>query len=699
MVVVNSRRIIWFILNAIASITCLRTEDKMYTSITGASCFRRLNGTHTTGCSSAFGGSVGVIHLIETRADFDFILNKPPSPPYAVVIPPALFTRENILNLVHNATGHVSAIVLINNRTSGLEHFSQESKCPNQWGGLLRQQTCDANRAEDSWNPFGTGLLHENFPFPIHYVKDEKDIKQIRDCFITHNSFDMQNQAARSLCSIQIKSFMSAAVNSEVCIRRTNYMNNINPIRFCDPLQGKNVYATLFPREVIETDDRKVNVTERFILVTARIDTTSMFDGTAVGAMDSAVPLVTLITTAHTLSRILPTRKDASQPNVLFILFNGESYDYIGSQRFVYDVKQGWFPSKASATNPIALENIDLHIDVGSLDNLKNIAMYRYQDFEESERLHLLFIKYNQFFNLNVVTMLTTSQNLPPTSAQTFLRDNISYPVVILHPNRRYFTVNHYYHSVYDDVDNIAFKYRNTTDNYVELKDLSDNSYTADTVQAKIKNVSSLLAFTLYELITGTSYTRPVGANPNLVDQLLYCYLQAADCPVFRASSKPGSTPGQPVTPQRYISVQGSLTYETIGWTYRVLGFLISQRIDVAQDQCTTLPLMWFAGIANSGECHRSTQNVSDASSPAFIIKDYDWTSGRYSTWTESTWREISARIFLKPSVAHESLTLSIGFVVLIISFVFVFLFNSKSDILFGDSTSSAGSLTEPANC
>lgn len=670
----------------------------MYTSIAGASCFRRLNGTHTTGCSSAFGGSVGVIHLVETVADFDFILNKPPSPPYAVVVPPALFTRENILNLVHNASQHVSAIVLVNNRTA-LNHFSQESKCPNQWGGLLREQTCDANRAEGSWNPFGTGLLHENFPFPIHYVKDEKDIKQIRDCFIKHNSFDMANQQKRSLCSIQIKSFMSAAVNSEVCIRRTNYMNNVNPIRFCDPLQGKNVYVTLFPRDIVETDDRKVNLTERFILVTARIDTTSMFDGIGVGAMDSAVPLVTLITTAHTLSRILPARKESNQPNVLFVLFNGESYDYIGSQRFVYDVNKGWFPPKITATNPISLESVELHIDIGSLDNLEKIALYRYSAFEKSEQLNSLLSKYNQFFKLNVSTMPTTSQDLPPTSAHTFLRENTSYPIIILHPDKKYSEINHYYHSVYDDVKNIAFQYRNTSNNYVELMDLSDSSYAPDTIQAKIKSVSSLLAFTLYELVTGDDYRLSRGANPNLIDQLLYCYLQSADCPLFRASSKPGSLPGSPVPPQRYISVQGSLTYETIGWTYRVLGFLVSQRVEVTQDKCITLPLMWFSGITNDGECHLSTQNVSDASSPAFLIEDYDWKSGQYSTWTESTWREISARIFLKPSLAHESLTLSIGIVVLIFSFVFVFLFNSKSDILFGDSTSSAGALTEPANC
>lgn len=689
----------WIFVSAVISvIECQRTQDMMYTTINGASCFRRLNGTHTTGCSSAFGGSVGVIHLIEKADDFNFILNQPPSPPYAVVVSPAHFTRENILNLAQKAAGHVSAIVLINNRT-GMDHFSQESRCPNQYGILLRNQTCDVNRAENSWNPFGTGLLHENFPFPIHYVKDKKDIQNIRECFVKFNGFNMANQHKRSLCSIQIKSFMSAALNSQVCIRRTNYMNNVNPIRFCDPLQGKNVYATIFPRDIVNPENRTVQSKEKIILVTARLDTTSMFDGVGIGALDSTVPLVTLITTAHTLSKMLPKRMGLDNPNVLFILFNGESYDYIGSQRFVYDVEKELFPPKSTATNPISLDNILLHIDIGSLDDINSIWLYQYTEFNQSKQLRDLLTTYNQIYDLSITTTKAQSYNLPPTSAQTFLRDNSSFPSVILYRSDRSAKQNHFFHSVYDDIDNVDFQYFNRSQDFVQLIDHTVNPYPKGSIQTGIRNLSSLLAFSLYELVTNSSYTGSLASNPDLVDELLHCYLQSADCAVFRAASKPGSTPGQPVPPQRYISVQGSLTYETIGWTYRVFGFLISQTINATQEQCNALPLMWFSGVSGQGECHRSTQNVSDAQSPAFLIEDYDWASGRYSTWTESTWREISARIFLKPSVAHESLTLSIGFVVLLISFIVVFLFNSKSDILFGDSTSSAGALAEPANC
>lgn len=68
----------------------------------------------------------------------------------------------------------------------------------------------------------------------------------------------------------------------------------------------------------------------------------------------------------------------------------------------------------------------------------------------------------------------------------------------------------------------------------------------------------------------------------------------------------------------------------------------------------------------------------------------------------------MSARIYLKPSAAHEALTLAIGFVVMTFSFVLVFLVNSRSDVLFGRDGSVAASMiaasvatasTAPAQC
>ncbi|XP_037030857.1 nicastrin isoform X1 [Bradysia coprophila] len=671
-----------------------RTKDKMFSSIVGSSCFKRLNGTHETGCTSTYGGSVGVLHLINTPDDFQFVLKDPPSPPYAVVVTPQLFSREHIMPIKDSP--HVSAIVLINNVKDKLTQFSQELKCPNQFS-TIDAQSCDVTKPETTWNPFGTGLLHENFPFPIYYVSDDAEITKILDCFERFNKDDPVNQHQRSLCSIQINTFMSAAVNSEVCLRRTNYMNNLSATRFCDPLQGKNVFATLFPRENIPRLQRGKQSHEKFVLVTARMDTTSMFDGIGLGAMDSLISFATLISTAQFLAQLLPERIVSDKPNVLFVLFNGESYDFIGSQRFVYDVNNGHFPSKAHGTHEIGMENIAMMIDIGSLDELQKFSVYRAKEFDEANQLVNLLQKYSQQFSFNMSITDKITQNLPPTSAQSFLRQNLTFPAVVLNSNPQ----NRFYHSIFDDQHNIKFRYFNTSQDFTTVTDRNDNSdFPASSIQLAIRDVSTVLAASIYQMITGGPYNGDKGSNPVLIDELLYCFLISSECPLLRAAG-PKNLPARPDAPPplRYVSVQGSYTHESVAWTYRLLGFLIGQSVPIDEQNCTTLPLNWFAGFNGTGQCHYTTQNFSQAYSPAFLEKDYDWTSGNYSTWTESTWRELNARIFLKPSSTQEAKTLAIGFVVMIISFVLVFLINSKSDILFGDCVSSENTLTNPTHC
>lgn len=214
--------------------------------------------------------------------DLEFLLNDPPAPPYAPILPPHLFTRQNILNLKERGSDRISVILLID-QNEQMTNFSHELQCPNQYSSIMLPNSkeaisCRATRVEDTWNPWGTGLLYEDLPFPIYFISNELEIKKLIDCFEEYNSFDYQTHSTRSLCAIEVNSFMSAAVNAEVCMRRTNFLNNLGRTHFCDPLEGKNVYATLFPRPVIDRIDR-INAEERFIVITSRMDTTSMFDG------------------------------------------------------------------------------------------------------------------------------------------------------------------------------------------------------------------------------------------------------------------------------------------------------------------------------------------------------------------------------------------------------------------------------------
>ena len=187
-----------------------------------------------------------------------------------------------------------------------------------------------------------------------------------------------------------MKSFMFAAINSNSCIKRSDLKWNFNPTQFCDPLGDRNIHWPLAP---INKDKNSI------ILVTARLDASSLFDGISPGAGNVVTGLVTLLATAYylnILSRNITTvdgKQDGvpckifirtsftyaylafsfSETNVVFSLLNGEAFDYIGSSRLVYNLKKGNFNALGGVN--LKLDDIKSVIEFGQL-NKGNIYLH-----------------------------------------------------------------------------------------------------------------------------------------------------------------------------------------------------------------------------------------------------------------------------------------------------------------------------------
>lgn len=101
----------------------------------------------------------------------------------------------------------------------------------------------------------------------------------------------MESQAGKPLCSIQLNSFMWAAVSSVVCRRRLvhlqhelyYYANNhgywciqlifrsvasalLTPTKVCDPLGDNNVYYSLFSRDKVSFAYMLISLLYNFVL-------------------------------------------------------------------------------------------------------------------------------------------------------------------------------------------------------------------------------------------------------------------------------------------------------------------------------------------------------------------------------------------------------------------------------------------------
>jgi nicastrin len=105
------------------------------------------------------------------------------------------------------------------------------------------------------WNSPGTGLLFENFEFPIFFIHDPDNVTEIVNCYEKFNKPSADGTPRDwPLCAIQLQSFMFVAVDTPTCLRRSDRFSlSLNAAKVCDPLGDHNLWATLFPTNQSES--------------------------------------------------------------------------------------------------------------------------------------------------------------------------------------------------------------------------------------------------------------------------------------------------------------------------------------------------------------------------------------------------------------------------------------------------------------
>ncbi|KAL0850203.1 hypothetical protein ABMA28_012067 [Loxostege sticticalis] len=645
-----------------------RLHEQIYSSIEGgAACFRRLNGTHQAGCSSTDKGAVGPVLMIKEINDALWLTQNGTAGPYIAVVSTALF-HDIIEEFMNNPT-NVAGILVYEDAYQITSAFTHDSKCPNEYSSGPGS-TCSSSEPEGFvWNEKGTDLMRRDIPFPMFFLPESRieEIKKIEECYQRYN-LDRNAHSGKPLCSVQLHSFMFAAVDTVVCLRRSASSAILTPTKVCDPLGDQNVYYPLFSRAK-ENKEAKRPV----ILVTARIDTASLFDGISPGAASSVVGMVTLLNTAEVLRSMIPMSKTYGT-NVIFTLLNGEAFDYIGSQKVAYDISRGAWPP----IMPLSPTDIPLHIELGQIGG----ALLSHRD-EESWPLYAFtpnlsnnVDKVSEFVNAlssdlkqyNMSLVMTATDNIPPSSLHSFRRilknvtESGSLTEILIADHNAQFT-NMFYNSALDDYTKIGFDYHNITvgsDGIFLQNDeiLAKGIMNATEIQVKISRLATSLARTLYKKITEEEYTGANQASAHLVDEMMYCFLRSQMCRLLLAADY-GNSGGTENLPQKptplYVGVSAySLTAPVFaghmlalftGMHFPELNRTTCDRIDKSE-----FSYLYLKGWNNTGVCIQTTMNFSQAISPAFVERDYDYASGFYSTWTESVWQTMWARVFVAAS-------------------------------------------------
>ncbi|XP_053134688.1 nicastrin isoform X2 [Hemicordylus capensis] len=658
---------------------CNSVERKIYIPLNvTASCVRLLNATHQVGCQSSINGDTGVIHVVEKEEDLKWALVDGPHPPYMVLLSGTLFTGPLMQKL--KGSSRISGLVVTVARPS--EGFSPGLKCPNDGFGVYNSSYgaeyahCNAT----IWNPLGNGLSYQDFDFPIFLLQDANETEVIKQCFQDYNLPRNGSAPQYPLCAMQLFSHMHAVTNTLTCMRRSAIQSSFSlSSAVCDPLVDSNVWSTVKPINASAKPENK-----SIIMATTRIDSHSFFWNVAPGAESAAGSFITLLAAAEAIHKIPDVT--ALPKNIMFTFFQGETFDYIGSSRMVYDMQRDKFS--------ITLDSIQYFLELSQVALRQDSTLWMHTDpvsrrSQSAEIKAMMDALTSSVQDTSVVMQeVGVSQPLPPSSFQRFLRAK-EIPGVVLADHRTSFQ-NRYYQSIYDTLENILPA--------EDLEGLSPEEALSRLTNASqpLADVATVVARALYQLAGGSGSPAEIRADPATVGRLLYGFLVRSNNSWFQSIIKPELKVILVNNPLQFYTAVNSPVNAT-HLVHYVLANLTGQEINKTKEDCLDktaksdrglYEYLWVQGrlAPNSTTerepyCVRSTVRLTPASSPAFELRD--WASTEYSTWTESRWKEVKARIFLVASKQLEIVTLIVGIAILIVSFVATYFINAKADVLF----------------
>ncbi|RWS27375.1 Nicastrin-like protein [Leptotrombidium deliense] len=616
-------------------------------------------------------GNVGVLFFIQSEEDYQWVLKKGNTAPYIPAFNVTQFTKKRIITL--RDSGRISgALVIFNeNEEDRPFSFSPDNACPNNQFGLYINEY--KKYSSCPWNPQNPviDLMFEDLGIPLFLVSDINSIDNLTKCFNDHNipTTDGEDRDY-PLCAMQLYSRMNAVRDTPTCMRRNNLP--VIPLSaqyfHCDPLASYNIIASLLPTSAeVEVQNRSL------IVVAAKLDSFSLFADRAVGAYSAVTSVILLLSIARSLSRSI---KDSDQlnRNVLFTLFDGESWDYIGSSRAAYDLSRGNFqPISAIYPNykpaQLKLQHISHFIELNQIAPFG--PTFAHTDPISTNNPEVKTLVENFLNELETqISVQKSNKSLPPSSLQSFLKEDLGIAGVVL--------------SNYDT------EYRNKY--YNSFLDVIKDTNVNDTVKV-LTDLSRGLSNALLKLLKNTTNADD---SSNFISLLVHCFFVQPSCTYFNETLIT-SEGGKPFHTQTYPSVYTRKSEYTVSpyvaAVHRLLLNYTGTYLTVSRSEClrqqkenSNYSFEWVAININddkNGRCVRSSTFLTEALSPAFLGDSPDWNSKEYSTWTESVFDGNNyARLFLIPSRAHDIVILLVGIGVLFSSFIVTAIFNFYSSSL-----------------
>ncbi|KAL3698397.1 hypothetical protein R1sor_012473 [Riccia sorocarpa] len=639
-------------------------ENSMYQSVDGTACVRLLSLQGEVGCA---GPNRKPVHApIRYLSDDSFRL----STKTTVVMPvPALHLFLNRTVNDPSLAKHVAGILVESGEQNASTGFSPDAKFPQAAFAPYKE-------AQYIWNPPGSGVLQQRFNFPVFLLTPESTAS-VKELIAVNEKRKYEYPLHVAEFDMVMQSTKSGTHDSVSCLREWA----------CLPLGGYSVWSALPPLNASAPTENPI------VLVIAAMDSASFFRDATPGADSSLSGLIAMLAAADALSRVADV--DQFQKQIVFLAVTGEAWGYLGSRRFLLELAGG-NPSLSG----LNISRIHQVLEVGSVGKAVDagratLYLHKQKDQFSSATQEIFDALQSSASSLAggqhvgaVEVKMASKQNpgVPPSSIMSFIQKNSSTAAVVLEEFDEVFK-NPVYHS--------------------EL----DGPYNVD--KNSIAGTAALIARAVYLLgdsAANSTQLQAIDVNSSLVNDLVDCLLAQNPgmvCDLVKSLITPvqkyanhyvGVFLGEPTSTPYLENVDDTSRFV---WNFLAsrTGITRHQRVveqkagrtnasasafeECVQKCSNTDEICVGATGEHKGKCMVSTTRFLPAYSPRLSFDGSGWKvvaaeagdvmSEVDPVYTESFWKTLGVRFYLKESSSQDELMLGVGTALTIGSFFTIF--------------------------
>uniref|UniRef100_A0A803NHH0 Nicastrin n=1 Tax=Cannabis sativa TaxID=3483 RepID=A0A803NHH0_CANSA len=256
------------------------------------------------------------------------------------------------------------------------------------------------------WNPIGSGILWNQYDFPV-FLLSESSTKTIQE--VSEEILKRQRSYTTVVAEFDLvmQTVKAGTHDSESCLKEET----------CFPLGGYSVWSSLPPLNISSSDQGKP-----IILAVASMDSASFFRDKSLGADSPISGLIALLAAVDALSHLEAI--DGFNKQLVFLVFTGEAWGYLGSRRFLHELDL-----QSDAVKGLNTSLFEMIIEVGSVGKGFNegVTSFHVHTTGVSSATNKTLDALNhaqdslKSRNISISSAAASNPGIPPSSLMSFL--------------------------------------------------------------------------------------------------------------------------------------------------------------------------------------------------------------------------------------------------------------------------------------